>query len=408
MSDKAASSNVHTPLMREMGSPSGQWDPFPPTQHEAFLDVTESPKNRVWGAIIGRTMGYRSENGRRSPFAREEDGRVTQQTHLAAALDMHKSEVSEQLATLETEGKIKMLEGKIWLRADVPQPNRQKAKKEQSKVHCTVNFNEFERKFLLSLEQSDPDTFRVAAKRIVGQQLWAAFVKAEAMAWARERDSETWQQVFTEIGYTTTESRGAKKKRPATPGDALRLPQNLDEFTVRNSVEIEEAAKRFTVRIDSPTAYGEDSNSVQTPHPYRREAENLRGSASFQGRHEYRTKAPQAELEADVRNRALKNELKTELTARLRAAKLLKLGALPMDVQTQNTIVSHLAGLTSAGAVRQVLDVLEQRANDLATGKRAAASWGYLVNIVKAECEKRSGAKDLKTSVASAAAGKMF
>jgi hypothetical protein len=126
-----------------MGSPTGEFAALPPTQYEAFFDVSESVDMRVWAAILDRTIGNPGEGRERSPFAREKNGNITKQINLAAELEMQESEISEALDRPEKRGRIRRDGGKIWLRADAPAPDRttRKAKKDRTELHCTVKFN---------------------------------------------------------------------------------------------------------------------------------------------------------------------------------------------------------------------------------------------------------------------------
>jgi hypothetical protein len=81
------------------------------------------------------------------------------------------------------------------------------------------------------------------------------------------------------------------------------------------------------------------------------------------------------------------------------------LGALKIDTGTVDNMAAHLMRLNTAKAINEVLDVLGERAAELKSGAKVAGGWGYLVNVVKGEVEKRLP-RGLREQVRVAAAGK--
>lgn len=392
----------NTKLMRDMGSHSGEWDPIPPRQYEAFAeDSGESPRLRIWAALLSRTI-HADANLKRWASAREpKTGQDTKPLHLVAELDLHKSEVSETLDALAKEGRIRRDQGKIWLCAEVPVPQNARAKKSES-VHCTVNFSEKEALFLKDLEKSDPERFHAGIVAIIVAEEWGAKLQADAIAWAREHKTEARRQVFTEIGYTSSENRGATKKRAHSNGAPLQPALTFAQFTVQRTAEIERQKTRFTVQDEKLVPYTILKNSVQTAHPYRPEVESSEQQLASQGRPTAKAETRQAELNKQAAEREAGTEIRNEISARLRRAGLKKLGAVEIDTGTIGNLTRHFQRLATAGEVRDVLDVLEERARELKTGKRVAEGWGYLVNVVKSECDKR----DVRAAIKTAAAGK--
>jgi hypothetical protein len=363
-------------------------------------------------------MDYRDEEGKPSAYAREADGRITKQSHISSALDMNKSEVSEQISILVEERKISTEGGRIWLRADNPAPvlvRPKRYKKGEDKAYLvagSVNFSESERQFLAGLEATDKAAFRVAAARIIAAHWWGQKVQADAVAWGRKHSRETRQQVFTELGYTETERRGNKTKDKATPETTFKIDQSFEKFTVLNEVDITRVAEQFTVLPAKSTLNSEVLNSVQTPHPYSERSEVLSRSASSHKGAEDQAAAKQAELEAEQSNRALKTQLKTDLASRLARAGMVKMGAVTIDAGTQNNIVAVLFALAklpkaNVRGLDDVLDTIEKRASEIVKGTRSVDDvQAYLVGIAKGELAKRTGAKDLNEQVRAAAAGK--
>ena len=393
----------HTQLMKEMGSKSGEWDPMPPTQYEAFLDAAESEDNRVWAAILKRTIG-RGDDQTRSPFAREKHGRITRGRDIATELDMHDSQVSEALGRLEKRGKIRRTkDGKIWLCANVPPPDLEilKGEEKEKEFQRTVKLNSDEQEYLRRLQELDENKFRATVTRLVAAQEWGDRVKADAIAWAREREAEARQQVFTESGYTKTEVRGAKRKRPATDPDRFKVGVSFPQFTVQNYPVPEASFCEFTVQPGFVAVNRNAKKRVQTPHPYGPELQSSESQLAYQGEVNAKPKTSEAELKRE----AARTEIKTEITTRLHRAKLTVLGAAKIDAGTLNTLANELLRLDTAGAIREVLEVLEERAREIRGGKRAAGGWGYLVNTVRGEVEQRLPA-DLKTQIIAAAAGR--
>jgi hypothetical protein len=377
------------------------------------MDKRESEEIRILGALLKRTIG-RGDDGTRSAFARERNGRPTSQAHLSLELGMAASNLSAALGRLEEQGKIRR-EAKptrIYLRADVSAPDlgapegeeggtEERANNERTPVICSNNFSARELQFLSELQAREPERFRAAMARIVAAELWGAQVKAEALAWAREREAEQRERVFMELGYTDEETRGRKKERPPSRPDAFKVPVTFEQLSVQRTAEIETLASKLSVQDGKLIVNGIKNNSVQTPHPYGPEVQSSESQLASQGKVNAKPKTGLAEL----KTKAAWAEIKTEINACLQRARLTALGAVRIDTGTIDNMAAHLIRLDTAGAIREVLEVVEERARDIKSGKRVAGGWGYLVNVVKGEVEKRLP-KDLREQVRTAAAAK--
>lgn len=408
----APSESTHAKLMREMGSKSGEWDPIPPTQYEALMDKRESEEIRLLGALLKRTIG-RADDGTRSAFARESNGRPTSNAHLALETGISAGNLSTALRRLEAQDRIRRQSApaRIYLRADVPAPDLGVPDDEDDSVGTanmgrtsvirTDNFSARELQFLAGLQEREPERFRVAVARIVAAEMWGAQVKADAMAWAREREAEQRELVFTELGYTNEETRGRKKERPSGRRDAFQVPVSFEQLSVQKSVEIEKVAQRLSVQAGKLIVNGIKSNSVQHTHPYGPELQSSESQLASQGKVNAKPKTREAEL----KTRAAWAEIRTEINTCLQRARLTTLGALKIDTGTIDTMAAHLIRLDTPKAIREVLDVLGHVAGEIKNGNRMADGWGYLVNVVKGEVEKRLP-RDLREQVKAAAAGK--
>jgi DNA-binding MarR family transcriptional regulator len=411
MNDKNGKEDtVNVALMKAMGSKSGASNPMPVAQHQAFLDVSQSEDNRVLAAIWDRTIDP-ADDWTRSEFAREKDGRPTQNIHLVAATGIKASNLSAALDRLENAGKIRRSEGKIFLRADVPAPNlvSLRAKKDATKVICSDNLNAQELQFLAHLEDTDQDRFRAVMARLVATEVWGAQVLADAQAWGRERIGEIRQQVFTESGYTNGETggrkRGRKRKRPATTSDAFKVAVSFPQLSVQKKEEFDRIASQLSVQNGKVILNKNKKNSDQKPHPYGLEFESSESQLASTEKVDAKPKTSEAGLKLEQKKRAIKNEI----NERLRMAKLTALGAVQIDNGTLNNMANDLARLDTAAAVMEVLDVLEHRAREIKAGKHPdVKGWGYLVNTVRREVDKLLRKSDLKEQVKSAAAGKRF
>jgi hypothetical protein len=257
-------------------------------------------------------------------------------------------------------------------------------------------------RFLAHLEDTDPSRFRDAMARLVAVEAWGTQVFADAQAWARERSRTLREQVFTELGYTNGEKRGRKTKRSATAEeDTFKVAVSFPQLSVQNKTEHERIASQLSVRNGKVILNRIEKNSEQKSHPYGPE---LQSSESQLASLEKVTAKPEAS-QAELNQSRARAEIKTEVATRLRAAKLTALGAVKMDAGTVTNLVNELIRLPTAGDVREVLDVFEERAREVKNGKRGVTSWGYLVNTVRGEVEKRLPT-DLKTQVKAAAAAK--
>lgn len=409
MSAAGESSSIHAKLMREMGSRSGEWDPIPPQQYEALMDVRESEEIRILGALLKRTIG-RANDGTRSAFAREHSGRPTRDVDLAHELGMSAANLSCAMQRLAEQGKIsrEAKPTRTYLCANAPPPDLgiteegTEANKERTKVFCSENYSAEKLEFLSKLQERDPAQFRVAMARVVAIEFWGAQVKTDALQWARDREAEQREQVFMEIGYTKQDQRGRTREKKHPNPEAFQVPLKYEDFFVQNTVRIENVAAQLSVQEGKLILHSEPKNSVQTAHPYGPEVQSSEVQLALsKGSQGTRPETREAELKTE----AARTEIKHEITARLQAARLTTMGAIRVDAGTITTLANHLLRLNTAGAIREVLDVLEERAREIKSGKRAADGWGYLVNAVRGEVDKRlpSG---LREQVRAAAAAK--
>ena len=392
----------HTKLMEAMGSKSGEWDPIPPQQYERFEGMTNSQELRLWAAILKRTIG-RGDDQTRSPFCRERNGRITQQANLAADLGMTAANVSSAMKRLEADGRIRRKDGKIWLRADVPAPDllEEEAKEQRTEVLYAKNLNAEKIEFLQRLEQRSKTEYRGFVARLLAHEEWKAMVAAQAQGWVRHVVDGVEDQLFTDAGYTNTETRGRKKERTFTSAEQFQVPVTFPEFSKQKTPEFEEMAERFSIQNGKPILSEINSDSVQKPHPYVPELQSSESQLAFQGKVEAKPKTTQAELSREQDRSAVKNEI----TARLQLAKMTSLGAVKVDAGTLSTLANEIMRLPHIPDRKAVLDVLEERAREIKSGKRIAQGWGYFVNTVRGEVDNRLPA-NLKTQINAAAAGK--
>jgi hypothetical protein len=92
-----------------------------PSQTKAFLDVSENAEIAFGRPSSTAPWTTATRRGSLQPTRARRMGE-SRSSRICAALDMHKSEVSEQVAMLATERKISNEGGRIWLRADNPAP----------------------------------------------------------------------------------------------------------------------------------------------------------------------------------------------------------------------------------------------------------------------------------------------
>lgn len=401
--------SVHRKLMQDMGSPNADWNPIGPRMHKSLKDRRERIALRVWGVLLDCTIDP-AEDDKRSAIARQPDGQKVYPGYIAAVLQMSLSLVSRALDQLEEEGKIERRPGQIRVRADMPLPviaPETKSEEEANLLNSTeLPLSQEEEAFLVQMQRDAPEKFTAAISRVLALQLWDEQVKAQAISRARLEVSTAREQLFTELGYNGTGKRGRPKKEAKS--------ETLAEFTVRNARRLEALAKGICVLNDKLVPYKAKTDSEQNAHPYATESESefqlangprtveLPSSPDAETTPAQAPKTRKEAAEAQAQLESRRAELKAEIQSRLHRARFTSMGASKVDPGTLTTLTNHLLLLPTVRDIREVLDTLEERARELATGKKRTEKEpiAYLVGVVKSAVENRLPKVDLKAAAA--------
>ena len=395
--------------MEAMGAAKGkgQFTAMPPSQHRAFLDISQSQDNRVLAAVWERVVVPNNQDWTLAAFARESNERKTPTgvKDIGMATGMSSSNVSEALQRLEKRGIIEIQRKpfRIYLCYYVPKPNieiKGEAKKERMNVLCTSALNSQKIKYLEQLQHDRPETFKAVMARLVGQTLYNQQRDADALAWSRERSAEQWEQRFTETGYTETEKRGRERSRPPSNPEAFKPSTSFEEFYAQKEQEIEKLSVNLCVQNGEIIEYTNKKNSAQRPHPYALTTNSLTHEelATNEG-----VNAAHATSMAEIKLAARIAEIKIDLNALVQQKRLrVGMGAGALTANATTTIAAVLAKLGTAGAVAEVIDTLAARITDWQNGKREVDDIGkWLYGIAKSEVDAR-----LAINVKAAAAAK--
>lgn len=127
--------SIYLKLMQEMGAkPYEGFNPIGARSHRWMMDVKYPPKFRAFGWVLWRTID-RDRDGRTGPpkkkrtaFAHDEragKGGHLEAKHMHEDLGMTLANAIDELTQLAKEERIRIDEkGRIWLRADSPEPIR--------------------------------------------------------------------------------------------------------------------------------------------------------------------------------------------------------------------------------------------------------------------------------------------
>ena len=382
---KPPQTSTHAELMRAMRSTEG-FDPMPPSQHGYLLDRDEPMTNRaiawVWSKTIRPGRGHS-----RSPFAQDERGPL-RHTHAAADLGWTASNTKATFEKLAAQGRIRTdTAGKIWLCGDVPDPRRTNSEAQQKEI-CTYFLEPRFALYLQGLQENERAQRRSEYEQL---QQYKRKLAAEALATARaigENIELNWQR---EIGYQPkTEPRGRPKLKRTSPILQLSLLDTPDF--------VQKSAATFAQNSNA-TSEQKENGAAQNDHPYVSEVESFR------------------ELAIAKNLRAKNNddaELEEEIVARCEAGGRLKLGGQGLNIQTVRTIRTNLQQLNDNAAIKEVLEVLEEKCRQLAKrpGQASNKTWGWIVGLVRSEVNNRVSQPQqqdqLLATVRAAAAAKGF
>ena len=370
---------THAELMHAIGSKEG-FDPMPPTQHTWFLDVGESMTSRaiawLWSKTIRPGRGHR-----RSPFARDERGRLTLK-HAAADLGWTLSNASAVFKKLEEQGRLRRDEnGHIWLCGAVPSPRRtndetfqseelpedpenelETAAENEDQVICTYNLPP---SLLLYFEQHPKKESRQWARDYFRLQKYRQKIESDALAAARTKGEELENNFYTAIGFEPPQERRGRRRVERQETVQLSL-LSLPKFSVH-------------ISPDPPPG-----NSVQNSngHSVQKKNNSVHKTSSL-------LSSELSELSELASSDPPENELEEVVVEVIARSHLEELGGKSVDLFTVRNLRSHLERLPSH-QVKAVLDVLEEKCRHLARHPNEARqkTWGWIVGIVKGEVSR--------------------
>jgi len=401
--------------MKEMGSPTGEFDAMPPAQPQRMMDWRQPNHIRVWGETCQGGTIHWCDDGTHAPFYRTRDGRRPGGvTDISVALDMSEPRVSESLAVLAQRGAVRIEKKpfRVFMMANCPSPQIAKPKGEENENESSayaelLDLNQAEEAHLVRIHREQGEAaFRALLGRLIAVRTWAKKVKADLMAHGRILESDEWQRTFTESGYTNEEVRGNKPKPEKREAPK---PEPCEKFRVRERDRMDIVAAQFRVLDSKVNPYAIPENGVRGPHPYELEHQIFQTSslASNEGVNAAgasgEAKAGAARTEARKRERMA--EARKNLLEMLREEKATRLGQVSINTQTQNNIADALTwdNLTDRDAREIINGELRRVVKEILSGKKKAekkgAEWGILVRVARDEAEHRGAKKPFKVEI---------
>jgi hypothetical protein len=418
VSQPAEKPSVVTQRMKGMGSPTGEFDAMPPPQHQALRDRREQNHIRVLSELWQGGTIHWCDDGTHAPWYRTRDGRRPGGVKdIAVELDMSEPRVCEALEVLVQRGWIRIEKKpyRVFVLADCPSPEIAKVegegkKKEGSEYLELLDLNQSEEAHLARIHNEQGEAaFHAFMARLIAVRTWGKKNQADLMAHGRAIESDQWQREFTETAYTNKEKRGNKTKPEKQQPPKL---LTFDEFRVHETDacgKAEQIARHFRVLDSKVKPYTIPQNGVQKQHPYGLEQPDFQTSslASNEGVNAASAsgEAKAGAARSETRKRERMAEARKKLLEMLREEKATRLGAVDVNVQTQNNIADALTwdGLTDHDAGEIIGGELRRAVKEILSGKKkaekAGGEWGILVRVARDEAESRGGKKPFKVEI---------
>ena len=234
----------NTKLMKQMGSPTGKWNPEAPDQNLFVLNKG----NEAILVVAAWVKAHTSERIPGSPFCVDEKGRSVYIKKLAKDLHWELQTARNELVQAEAAGLCRVEKGRIWQCADIPLAHQKRSENRRTKREKSNSVQSyFSGQVLDSIENLSDEKRNWLEARFREYLKWRPTLFSDGMAALRDMDERMKNNILRGVGIEKKPSAKERKnaRKPVTAQltfDLVVQPNFVQSYSEDASVQSMESA----------------------------------------------------------------------------------------------------------------------------------------------------------------------